>query len=146
MVPYIFNYFDFSVLFVLIFVETSINLFSTYFDAEGKRFKSDIKVMHVRDLNFVLRSEIFVNSDGQLRASHLILCCNLVYSIWKPFRQALLVDNPLLSYIDIRHPNFLPPNLTVGEAQDFGPWLVRAESLVPVRDNSANSLPQSYYP
>ena len=33
---------------------------------------------HVRDLNFVLRLEIFVHSDGQLRASHLILGCNPV--------------------------------------------------------------------
>ena len=37
-----------------------------FFLAEGKRFKPDIKVVHVRDLNFVLRSEIFVNFDGQL--------------------------------------------------------------------------------
>ena len=34
--------------------------------------------MHVRDLNFVLRLEIFMHSDGQLQASHLILGCNLV--------------------------------------------------------------------
>ena len=27
------------------------------------RFNPDLKVVHVRDLNFVLRSEIFVNSD-----------------------------------------------------------------------------------
>ena len=33
---------------------------------------------HVRDLNFVLRLEIFVHSDGQLRASHLILGYNPV--------------------------------------------------------------------
>ena len=36
--------------------------------------------MHVRDLNFVLRLEIFVHADGQLQASHLILSVNLVYS------------------------------------------------------------------
>ena len=50
------------------------------------------------------------------------------------------MDSPLLSYIDVRHPNFLPPNLTVGKARDFGPWIVRAESLVPMRDNSVNSV------
>ena len=96
--------------------------------------------MHVRDLNFVVRSEIFVNFDGQLRASHLILGCNPVYSTWQPFGQALLVDNPLLSYIDVRHQNFLPPNLTVGEARDLGPRLVWVESLVPMRDASIDSV------
>ena len=68
------------------------------------------------DLNFVLRLEIFVHTDGQLQASHLILDCNPVYSTWQPFNQALLVDSPLLSYIDVWHANFLPPSLTVGEA------------------------------
>ena len=96
--------------------------------------------MYVRDLNFVMQSEIFVNFVGQLRASHLILNSFLVYSTWQPFRQALLVDSPLLSYIDMRHPNFLPLNLTVGKAQDLGPWLVRADLLVPVRDASTNSV------
>lgn len=100
--------------------------------------------MHVRVLNFVLWSEIFVNFDKQLQASHLILGCNLVYSTWQPFRQALSMGSPLLSYIDMRHPNFLSPNLTVGEARDFGPWLVREESLIPVRDTLANSISQSH--
>ena len=48
------------------------------------------------------------------------------------------MDSPLLSYIDVWHPNFLPPNLTVGEAWDLGPQLVKAYSLVPVRDEYAN--------
>ena len=117
-----------------------INQFLPYFDVESKRFKPNIRVVHVRDLNFMVRSEIFVNFDGQLRASHLILGCNPVYFAWKPFGQALLVDNPLLSYIDLRHPNFLPPNLTMGEARDLGPRLVWAESLVLVRDTSIDSV------
>ena len=110
------------------------------FYVEGKRFKSDIRVIHVRDLNFVLQSKIFVNFDGQLRASHLILGYTRVYSTWQPFGQALLVDSPLLSYIDVRHSNFLPPNLTVGEARDLDPRLVKAESLVPMRDASTDSV------
>ena len=48
------------------------------------------------------------------------------------------MDSPLLSYIDVWHPNFLPLNLTVGEAWDLGPQLVRAYSLVHVRDEYAN--------
>ena len=81
-----------------------------------------------------------MNFDGQLRASQLILSYTRVYSTWQPFRQALLVDSLLLSYIDMRHSNFLPPNLIVGEARDLDPRLVKAESLVPVRDASTNSI------
>ena len=82
-------------------------------------FTLNLRVVHVRDLNFVLRSEIFVHWDGQLQASHLILGVELVYSTWQPFEQALLVDNPLISYIDVRHANFLPPMFIVGEAQEL---------------------------
>ena len=46
------------------------------FDAESKRFKPGLKVVQVRDLNFILRSEIFVHSDRQLQASHPILGYN----------------------------------------------------------------------
>ena len=99
--------------------------------------------MHVRDLNSVFWSEIFKHFDGQLWASHLILGCSPIYSTWQPFGQALLVDSPLLSYIDVRHPNLFPPNLTVGEAQDFGPRMARAEALIPVRDALVDIVSQS---
>ena len=114
---------------------SGINLLCS-FVADSKRFNLDLKVVHVKDLNFVLRSEIFVNFDRQLRASHLILSCTLVYKTWQPFSQALLVDSPLLSYIDMRHANLLPPQRTVGEAQDLGPQYTIAKNRAPVRDAS----------
>ena len=55
-------------------------MISIYGDAEGKKFKPDVNAMHVQDLNFLLRSKIFVHYDGQLRAPHLILGCTLVYT------------------------------------------------------------------
>ncbi|KAL0013011.1 hypothetical protein SO802_000080 [Lithocarpus litseifolius] len=109
-------------------------------EVDGRVFTPDIRSVHVRDLNFVLRSEIFVHTDGQLRASHLILGCIPVYRTWQPFSQALLVDSPLLSYIDVRHANFLPPSLTVGEARDIGPRYITADDLPPVRDESAERV------
>ena len=39
------------------------------------------------------------------------------------------MDNPLLSYIDVRHANFLPLQLTVGEARDLGPRYTTADSI-----------------
>ena len=60
-----------------------------------------------------------------------------MYSSWQSFTQALLVDSPLLSYIDVRHSNFLPPKLTVGEARDLGWRYTCSDELAPLRDESA---------
>ena len=98
--------------------------------------------MHIRDLNFVLKSEIFVHWDGQLRASHLILGVDPVYSTWQAFSQVLLVDSLLLSYIDVRHANYLPPKFMVGEARDLGPWYTCSDELAPIRDESAECVSQ----
>ena len=111
-----------------------------YCDANSKKFKPDINAVHVRDLNFVLKSEIFVHYDSQLQASHLIFDCTPVYTSYQDLGQALIVDSPLLSYIDVRHRGFLPPGLTVGEARDLGPRLIRLGSLLPVRDESTDSV------
>ena len=59
------------------------------------------------------------------------------------FSQVLLVDSPLLSYIDVRHANFLPPKLTVGKARDLGPRYTYSDELVPVRDELAERVSQN---
>ena len=100
-------------------------------------FVQDLRAVHAKDLNFVLRSEIYVHWDGQLRASHLILRVEPVYSTWQPFKQALIVDSPLLSYIDVWYVNFLPPKLSIGEAREFGRRFTCADELAPLRDESA---------
>ena len=115
-----------------------------FFRAESKRFKPDLRVVHIRDLNFVLRSEIFVHGDGLLRASHLILGVDPIYSTWQAFSQALLVDSPLLSYIDVWYANFLPPKLTIGEACDLGPRYICSDKLAPVRDESTELVSQNH--
>ena len=101
-------------------------------------------MVHVRDLNFVLRSEIFVHIDWQFRASHLILSYVPVYKTWQPFSQDLLLDNPLQSYIDVRHANFLPPKLTPGEARDLGSRYITTEDLTPIKDESAKRVSRSH--
>ena len=111
-----------------------------FFVADGRVFTSNLSVVHVRDLNFVLRFEIFVHWDGQLRASHLILGVELVYSTWQPFGQALLVDSPLFSYIDVRHANFLPSRFMVGEARELGRRYTCSDELAPLRDESAERV------
>lgn len=54
-----------------------------------------------------------------------------------------MVDNLLLSYIDVRHTNFLMPFLTVGEARDLGLRYTTLENLALVRDKSAEHVSQS---
>ena len=54
------------------------------------------------------------------------------------------MDSPLLSYIDVRHANFLPPSLTVGEAQYLSPRYTTAKDLAHVRDDSAEHVSQSH--
>ena len=103
-------------------------------------FVQDIRAVHAKDLNFILRSEIYVHWDGQLRASHLILGVEPVYSTWQPFKQALLVDSPLLSYIDVWYVSFLPPKLTTGEAREFGRRFTCSDELAPLRDESAERV------
>ena len=78
-------------------------LISTYDNVEGKKFKPDANAMHVRDLNFVLRLEIFVHYNGQLCASHLILGCTPVYTSYQDRGHAQTVGSPLLSYIDVQY-------------------------------------------
>ena len=71
---------------------------------------------------------------------HLILGVEPVYSTWQSFKQALLVDNLLLSYIDVRHTNFLLPKLTIGEAREFGKCYTCSDELAPLRDESAECV------
>ena len=52
----------------------------------------------------------------------------------------MLVDSPLLSYIDVRYVNFLPPKLTTGEAKEFGKHYTCSNELAPLRDESAERV------
>ncbi|XP_075670269.1 uncharacterized protein LOC142640050 [Castanea sativa] len=112
-------------------------------NVESKRFLPNSRVIHAQDLNFVLRLEIFVHDKGQLRASHLILGVNPVYNTWQNFSQALLVDSPLLSYIDVQYKKFLPPALTTRDARELGPRYTTADDIALVRDASAERVSQN---
>ena len=49
-------------------------------------------------------------------------------------------QTPFLSYIDVKHVNFLPLRLTVGEAHDLGPWYTCSDELALVLDESAKRV------
>ena len=63
-----------------------------------------------------------------------------MYSTWQAFNQALLVDSPLLSYIHIRHTNFLPSKFIAGEARDIGPQYICSNERELVRDELAERM------
>lgn len=94
----------------------------------------------MRDLHFVIRSEIFVHFDGQLRASHLILGCTPAYMSFQDPGQVLTMGSPLLSYLDVRLHGYLSRGLTLGEARALSPWQIREGSLLPVRDGSMDTV------
>ena len=94
----------------------------------------------MQDLNFVIRFEIFVHFDGQLRATHLILDHTPAYTSFQDPSHELTVGSPLLSYLDVRLRGFLPKGLTLGEARRLGPWQIREGSLLPVRDGSTDRV------
>lgn len=52
----------------------------------------------------------------------------------------MTIDSPFLSYIDVWHQGFLPLRLTVGEARDLDPLVIRVGSLVPIKDGSAEKV------
>ena len=45
-----------------------------------------------------------------------------------------------MSYIDVRHANFLPPKLTIGEARGLGKRYTYSDELAPLRDESAERV------
>ena len=47
-----------------------------------------------------------------------------------------MVDNPFLSYIDVRHARFLSPSLTIMEARDLGPRYTTVEDRALVRESA----------
>ena len=63
-----------------------------------------------------------------------------MYSTWQAFGQALLVDSPLLSCINIQHANFLPSKLTVSEACDLSPRYTCSNELSPIKDEFAERV------
>lgn len=105
-----------------------------FHNAVSKQFKPDMNILQVQDLNFFLCSEIFIHYDGQLRASHRVLGCVPSYTNYQDPASAIVAGNPLISYLVVWLPGFLPNDLTSSEAQHLGPQQVREGSLEPINN------------
>lgn len=62
---------------------------------------------NVTALSYLLRYEIFISEDRQLRAVHLILDFEPISKIYQEIGNAIKAGDPRLARIDISQPNFL---------------------------------------
>ena len=66
-----------------------------------------ISLINVPVLNYLLRSQIFVNDDGQLRATHLILDYEPLSRSFLDVSNAIRANDYRLARIDVSRPHFL---------------------------------------
>jgi len=66
-----------------------------------------LNLVNVAYLNKVLRSEVFVSEDRQLRAVHLILDFEPISDNFQKVGHAIRAGNPRLCRIDVSIPGFL---------------------------------------
>ena len=66
-----------------------------------------LNLINVPALNYLLRSQIFVNDDGQLRAVHLILDFEPISRSFLDVGNSIRADDYHLARIDVSRPGFL---------------------------------------
>ena len=66
-----------------------------------------ISLINVPALNYLLKSQIFVNDDGQLRVAYLILDYELLSRSFLDVDNAIRANDYRLARIDVSRPNFL---------------------------------------
>ena len=68
-----------------------------------------LSLMNIPALNYLLRSQIFVNDDGQLRAIHLILDFEPISRSFLDVGNFIRADDYRLAHINVSWPGFLAP-------------------------------------
>ena len=69
-----------------------------------------ISLINVPVLNYLLRSQIFVNNDGQLHAAYLILDYEPLSRSFLDVGNAIRANNYRLARLDVSRPHFLAPH------------------------------------
>ena len=69
-----------------------------------------LSLINVPALNCLLKSQIFVNDDGQLRAIHLILDFEPISRSFLDIGNSIGADDYRLAHIDVSRPGFLAPH------------------------------------
>ena len=68
-----------------------------------------ISLINVPVLNYLLRSQIFVNDNGQFRATHLILDYEPISRTFLDVGNSIRANDYRLACIDVSQPSFLAP-------------------------------------
>ena len=82
-------------------------LLSRLFIADKRLVNPQLSHINVAGLNYLLRSEIFVSEDRQLRAVHLILDFEPISRVFQEIGHAIRAGDPRINRIDVSKPNFL---------------------------------------
>ena len=75
--------------------------------ADKRHVAPRLSLVNIPALNYLLRSEIFISEDRQLRAAHLVLNYEPLSRIFQEVGQAIRAGNPRLACIDVSVPSFL---------------------------------------
>ena len=75
--------------------------------ADRRQVAPRLSLTNVAALNYLLRFEIFVSEDRQLRVVHLILDFEPISEIYQEIGHAIRAGDPRLARIDVSIPNFL---------------------------------------
>ena len=90
----------------MVFVFIIIIFFSDIF-VDKEHVSPKLSLVNVPGFNYLLRSEIFVSEDEQLRAAHLILDYEPISRIFQDAAQALRAGSSRLARIDVSKLGFL---------------------------------------
>ena len=82
-------------------------IFSSTVFANKRHIAPSLSLVNIADLNKVLRSEVFVSENRQLRAVHLILDFEPISDNFQEVGHAIRLGDPKLRRIDIFVPGFL---------------------------------------
>ena len=75
--------------------------------ADKRHVAPRLSLTNVAALNYLLRSEIFVSKDRQLRAVHLILDFDPISKTFQEIGHAIRAGDPRINRINVSRPDFL---------------------------------------
>ena len=84
-----------------------IMIFSSNVFANKQHVGPKLNLVNVPDFNKLLRSEIFVSEDGQLRAVHLVFDFKPLSNAFQDVGQVIRAGDPRIHWIDVSRPGFL---------------------------------------
>ena len=88
------------------FHELTMALFSAVI-VDRRHVAPRLSFTNVAALNYLLRLEIFVSEDRQLRAIHLILDFEPISKVFQEIGHAIGKGDPRINCIDVSKPDFL---------------------------------------